>query len=160
MPRGHSSSRNPRRPARKSAPVAMAFEMELPLASMTAIERITSALKAEGFGVITRIDAHTTFQEKLGLAFPPYTILGACNPELAHQALSLRPESGLLLPCNITIESAGPDRVTVRIQDPAALLALSGLGADPELQRLMKEARTRLIRVSDELKAHASTVAL
>ncbi len=152
MPQSHAT--------RKPAPSTIAFELDLPMAPETAIERVIHALKAEGFGVITRIDAHTTFMEKLGIVFPPYTILGACNPELAHRALTIRPQSGLLLPCNITVESAGPNRVTVRILDPAAMLTLGGLGADAGLRTLMQDARARLSRVADELKAHAKTLAL
>ncbi len=147
------------RDAAGKSPV-VAFEVELPLTTDLAVARVADGLKAEGFGIITRIDAHTVFEEKLGVTFRPYTILGACNPKLAHEALSARPEVGLLLPCNITVESAGPERSLVRVLDPAAMLALGGLEADPKVVALMKEARERLERVVGELRAHANTVAL
>jgi uncharacterized protein (DUF302 family) len=70
----------------------------------TAIDRVTEALASEGFGVISRIDLDKAFREKIGVVFRRYVILGACNPALAHQAVSAKPEIGLLLPCNETVE--------------------------------------------------------
>jgi len=138
----------------------LAFEVELPLPSDAAVARVTDGLKAEGFGVITRIDAHSVFHDKLGVAFRPYTILGACNPKLAHEALSLRPEVGLLLPCNVTVEHAGDRLSIVRILNPAAMVRLGGLEGDTEIATLMQDARDRLLRVAEELRAHANTVSL
>ncbi len=91
----------------KRALEPLAFEVHLGDSYFPAVERVTAALKAEGFGVLTRIDVHTTLKEKLGQEFRPYSILGACNPQLAHRALSHRAEAGLLLPCNVTVEG-GP----------------------------------------------------
>ena len=99
----------------KKAAVPLAFEVQLHEPYFRAVEQVTAALKAEGFGVLTRIDVHTTLKEKLGQEFRPYTILGACNPQLAHRALSRRAEAGLLLPCNVTVSpdwlgsETGPD---------------------------------------------------
>lgn len=160
MTKANAGKRNVAPTAKSTKTPPLAFEVELPLASEAALARVTDGLKAEGFGIITRIDAHTTFREKLGVTFRPYTILGACNPTLAHQALSIRPEVGLLLPCNVTVESAGDDRSRVRILDPAAMVALGGLGKDREIVALMNDARDRLRRVAGELRAHANTVAL
>jgi uncharacterized protein (DUF302 family) len=137
-----------------------AFEVELPLAEEAAVARVTGSLKAEGFGVITRIDARAIFDEKLGVSFRPYTILGACNPALAHRALLIRPELGLLLPCNVTVEQTGEDRSLVRILDPAAMLKLGGLKGDQQIEELMTDAGTRLQRVAADLLAHADTKAL
>lgn len=154
--------------AKRSAPASgraatsppLAFEVELPLPSEAAVARVTDGLKAEGFGVITRIDAHTVFHDKLGISFRPYTILGACNPQLAHEALSARPEVGLLLPCNVTVEHAGDRRSLVRILDPAAMVRLGGLEGDPRIVALMEDTGARLRRVASELRAHANTISL
>lgn len=116
-----------------------------------AIAQVTAALAAEGFGVITRIDMHTTFAEKLGVDFRNYTILGACNPGLAHKAVSDAAEVGLLLPCNITVEQSG-DGAVVRIPDAQKMLGESGLPDSPALAELAEDAGARLSRVSDALR--------
>jgi uncharacterized protein (DUF302 family) len=128
-------------------PSSLGFTVELPIPQPLAIERSTAALAAEGFGVLTRIDADRVLEQKLGVKFRPYAILGACNPGLAHRALSARSEVGLLLPCNVTVESAGSDRSVVRVADPEAMLRAGGMEGDPAMQGLMHEARERLQRV-------------
>jgi uncharacterized protein (DUF302 family) len=116
----------------------------------TAIERVTEALAAEGFGVLSRIDIHEKFADKLGVDFRPYTILGACNPALAHVALGARPELGLLLPCNVVVEKAG-DATLVRIIDAARMMEMGGFADDPEIAPVGREADERLRRVAQAL---------
>lgn len=126
---------------------SLGFEIRLSESYDRAVERVTAALKAEGFGILTRIDVHTTLKEKIGVEFRPYTILGACNPPLAHRALTHRAEVGLLLPCNVTVEAApaGAGSI-VRIGDPDVMLAVGGLDAEPPLRAVATEARERLQR--------------
>jgi uncharacterized protein (DUF302 family) len=83
----------------------LAFQVEMSDSFDAALEQVTAALKTQGFGVLTRIDVRSTLKEKLDTDFRPYVILGACNPPLAHQALENEPLVGLLLPCNVTVES-------------------------------------------------------
>jgi uncharacterized protein (DUF302 family) len=129
------------------------FEVTLSLPVDAAIERVTEALKLEGFGVLTRIDVQETLQKKLGVAFRPYVILGACNPGLAHQALSDRAEVGLMLPCNVTVESTGEGSSIVRIADPAMMMTMGDLGSSAILQEVGAEARVRLARVAGSLRS-------
>lgn len=114
-----------------------------------AIARVTDALKTEGFGVLTSIDVKATVKEKLGLEFRPYTILGACNPPLAHRALSMAPEVGLLLPCNVTVSEVEPGVNEVALADPLAMLDLVGVA---DLRPVAEEARARLERVAAQLE--------
>jgi uncharacterized protein (DUF302 family) len=134
----------------------LGFEVRLGVGFAEAVERVTGALKAEGFGILTRIDVHTTLKEKIGAEFRPYAILGACNPSLAHQALSHRAEVGLLLPCNVTVEAApGGTGSVVRIGDPAVMLATGGFDREPPLREVATEARARLERVARALEGVA-----
>lgn len=112
-----------------------------------AIERVTEELRKEGFGVLTQIDVAATLKAKLDVEFPAYRILGACNPQLAHQALQAEPQVGLLLPCNVVVraESQG---VRVDFMDPNAALALM---ENPEVRKVAAQARERLQRVCDSL---------
>jgi uncharacterized protein (DUF302 family) len=130
---------------------ALAFEIALPLAPDAAIERVVEALKAEGFGVLTRIDVHQALKEKIGADFRPYVILGACNPRLAHRALSARADVGVMLPCNVTVESAGEGRSLVRIADPEMMMTVGDLGGVEALREVGGEARERLGRVAAAL---------
>jgi uncharacterized protein (DUF302 family) len=108
-----------------------------------AIERVTQELQKEGFGVLTDIDVKATMKKKLDVDVAPYRILGACNPTLAHQAISAEPEIGALLPCNVVVrEAAGA--VRVEIMDPQAVLKLV---ANPGVEKLAAEVRARLDRV-------------
>ena len=114
-----------------------------------ALTRVTAALKAEGFGVLTEIDVKETLKKKLDVDFRPYKILGACNPPLAYRALSAAPEAGLLLPCNVTVSFAEDNVTDVAIIDPLSML---GLVQHPDLEPIAEEARARLDRVAAALK--------
>lgn len=113
-----------------------------------AIERVTAALKDEGFGVLTEIDVQETLKKKLDADFRRYTILGACNPVLAKQALDTDLEIGLLLPCNVIVYSED-DGTVVSLVDPMAMLSV---GPADELKEVADEARNRLERVSESLQ--------
>ena len=134
----------------------LSFDVALPVPYETALDRVGTALKAEGFGILTRIDVDRTLKEKLGVDFRRYAILGACNPPLAHRALSHRADVGLLLPCNVTVEAAGEDQSIVRIGNPEALMATAGMEGDAELEEVAGEARMRLQRVAQALAAAAA----
>ena len=119
--------------------------LDLPYAQ--AIEQVTAVLKEQGFGVLTEIDVQATLKQKLGVDFRKYVILGACNPPLAHQALTTELEIGLLLPCNVVVyEENG--RSVVAIADPIAMMEVAG---NPALEAVAGEARTRLQRVIEVL---------
>jgi uncharacterized protein (DUF302 family) len=105
--------------------------------------RITSALQAEGFGVLTEIDVRKTLATKLGVETEPYLILGACNPKLAHAAISAEPGIGLLLPCNVVLTMDGPD-VVLSAASPKALFATAGVA--PALASLADDAEARIRR--------------
>jgi uncharacterized protein (DUF302 family) len=113
-----------------------------------AIARVTEALQAEGFGVLTSIDVKATMKSKLNVDVDRYTILGACNPPLAHRALTLEPEVGLLLPCNVVVREVPGAReqphTRIEIADPIAML---GMVHHPQMQGLANEAKARLQRV-------------
>ena len=112
-----------------------------------AVKQVTSALQAEGFGVITSIDIRATFKAKLDVDHRPYIILGACNPHLAHRALSVDDNVGLLLPCNVVV-AATQSGSEVAIIRPDAMLQL----ADAEgIAAVAREAGERLSRVLDAL---------
>ncbi len=114
-----------------------------------ALARVTGALKAEGFGVLTEIDVQATLKQKLGVDFHPYKILGACNPPLAHRALTLAPEIGLFLPCNITVAEAAAGGVEISLIDPLGMMSILG---NPALEPIATEARARLERVAAALQ--------
>jgi uncharacterized protein (DUF302 family) len=128
----------------------MAYEVSIDAPYSEVLPRVIEALQAEGFGVLTRIDVHDAFKEKLGVDFRNYSILGACNPSLAHRALSNRPDAGLMLPCNVIVEE-NDEGTLVRIVDPAAMMQAGGLAGDPVLQEVGAEAETRLKRVAAAL---------
>lgn len=109
----------------------------------TVVESTRAALAAEGFGVLTEIDVRQTFAKKLNVEFDDYLILGACNPTLAHQALTQERGLGLLLPCNVVLSREG-DRVVVAAIDPEVMFSVVG---DDALAPVATEVRARLLRV-------------
>jgi uncharacterized protein (DUF302 family) len=108
-------------------------------------------LKSEGFGVLTLIDVRATMKEKLGVDFRPYVILGACNPPLAHNALSLDSSVGVMLPCNVTVESISENASLVRIANPEVMLTVGPFEGVPGMAEVALLARTRLERVAQSL---------
>ncbi len=107
------------------------------------LARVPEALAAEGFGILTRIDVQQTLKEKLGVSFRRYQILGACNPKLAHQALTQDPGIGAMLPCSVAVWEEDGDRTTVNAVDPLQTIA----SADPRLRPIAEQVRERLARV-------------
>ncbi len=128
------------------------FEVSIDAPYEGAIEKVTAALKAEGFGILTRIDVRATLKEKLGEEFRPYVILGACNPPLAHRALSHDGRVGVLLPCNVTVETTPQGGTLVRIGNPDVMLGVGDLARDTVLLDVAREAREKLERVARALQ--------
>jgi uncharacterized protein (DUF302 family) len=127
--------------------IGMHIAMQVPYEQ--AIEEVTAALKQEGFGVLTEIDVQATFKKKLGVDFQRYVILGACNPPLAHRALTTDLDVGLLLPCNVVVYETGANQATVALVDPLSML---GVMSSPALESVAHDARTRLERVARALQ--------
>lgn len=111
--------------------------------------KVEEALKQQGFGVLTEIDVKATLKKKLDIDFRPYVILGACNPNLAHQALAIETEVGLLLPCNVIIYQADDDNTRVAIFDPKAGMEMAG---NPKLDPIGAEAKRRLEAVLESIQ--------
>lgn len=120
------------------------FGKTVPMSYEDAINRTTAALATEGFGVLTEIDVAATLKKKLGKDIRPYRILGACNPQLAHQALAIEPQIGALLPCNVVVRQDDAGATVVEIMDPRAVLQLV---ERPEIAGLAAGVRERLERV-------------
>lgn len=114
-----------------------------------AVEKVTEALKTEGFGVLTEIDVKETLKKKLDVDRLPYKILGACNPALANQALNAEPDIGLLLPCNVIVREDEDGGISVGFMDPSAVLQLVD---NDKVGELAQDVRSRLERVSELLK--------
>jgi uncharacterized protein (DUF302 family) len=108
-----------------------------------ALRRVTDALKTEGFGVLTEIDVRETLKKKLGVDFRRYKILGACNPSLAHEALSRELEIGVLLPCNVIVYEGDDGKAVVTTVDPLETVARE----HPELRGIAETVRSKLERV-------------
>lgn len=135
----------------KEGEVAYGFDVELAGDFDAVRTQVVEALKGQGFGVLTEIDVSATIKAKLGQDMPRYNILGACNPTLAHKAISAEPDIGLLLPCNVLVSETSAGRVKVSFMDPVAVLALV---SNPEVTELGWQVRSKLESVRDSLKPH------
>jgi uncharacterized protein (DUF302 family) len=133
-------------------PEALGYEVKLDQPFEQALVTVTEALKAEGFGVLTRIDVQATLKEKIGADFRPYVILGACNPGLAYRALQCAPEVGLLLPCNVTVEAQGSARCLVRIANPVHMVQAVNQPDNPEMQSVADDAQAKIEKVVELLR--------
>ena len=121
-----------------------AIRTRVSLPHAQALARTKAALQAEGFGVLSEIDMKEKFKEKLGVDFKHYTILGACNPPLAHKAVQAEPEIGLLLPCNVIVYDSGDGGSIVSAIDPDSMSAV--IGDNAAVEEVARDARARLER--------------
>jgi len=129
------------------------FGTTVPLPFDQAVERTKDALAREGFGVLTEIDVRATLKKKLDVDFRPYVIFGACNPPLAHRALSADLEIGLLLPCNVIVYATdNANESMVSVMDPEAALSITGRD---DIAPLAREVSQRMHRVVESLRAKA-----
>ncbi len=114
-------------------------------------QKVVEALKAQGFGILSEIDVQQTLKEKIGLEMEAYQILGACNPQLASQALEADRAIGLLLPCNVVLREVA-DGVEVSILDPEVMFTVADAATQQQLAALPGEAKARLQRALEALK--------
>ncbi len=119
--------------------------VELRLDFDSAVERTVERLKDQGFGVLTEIDVKETLEQKLGVDFKNYRILGACNPPLAHKALSAENEIGLLLPCNVIVYETSQGKVRVSAIDPIAAMSVVGSDAVKSVAEEVSQKLTAVI---------------
>jgi uncharacterized protein (DUF302 family) len=125
-----------------------AISVTLEVGYAESVERTRAALAAQGFGVLTEIDVAATMKAKLGKDMPAHVILGACNPPLAHQALTLEPSIGLLLPCNVVVRTFDDTHTLVEAMDPAVMVTATG---NPELATVAEQVRERLVTALNTL---------
>lgn len=112
------------------------------------VEEVTEALKTEGFGVLTEIDVKQTLKKKLDIDFPRYKILGACNPNFAHQALQIENKIGTMLPCNVIVQENGDGSIEISAVNPVE--SMSSV-ENPELTKIAGEVKNRLKKIIDAL---------
>ena len=135
-------------------PYGLAESIALPF--VEAVAAVRTALAAEGFGVLTEIDVRATLRQKLDVDFRPYVILGACNPTLAHRALTADTSIGLLLPCNVIVYAEDPGSSVVAVLDPEVQLGVTGRD---DLKPLAAEVKARLVRMLSAVKAREDLTA-
>ena len=128
--------------------IDIGLEKTLDIPYEQAVDQVTAALKEQGFGVLTEIDVKATFKKRLDADFRRYVILGACNPNLAYQALQAELGIGLLLPCNVIVYENDDRQSTIAVVDPISML---GIVQSDELDSVADEARRRLQIVIDNL---------
>jgi uncharacterized protein (DUF302 family) len=127
------------------------FSVTIPTTFEEATTRTREALAAQGFGVLTEIDVAATLKKKLDVDFRPYVILGACNPPLAHRALTAERDIGLLLPCNVIVYAGdAPGTSVVAAMDPVEALSLTGR---TDIAELANEVKARLRKALESLEA-------
>jgi len=124
------------------------FAKTLALSFDEAVQRTVDALKEEGFGIITEIDVKETFNKKLGIEFRKYRILGACNPALAHEALSIEDKVGTMLPCNVVVQETGDGKTEIAAIDPVASMQAID---NPRLKDAAQVVRDKLKLVIERL---------
>jgi uncharacterized protein (DUF302 family) len=135
----------PRRKTLETANLPYGLKKTLTMPVEKADERVREELQREGFGILTEIDVKATLKSKLDVDFRPYRILGACNPPLAHQALSSETDIGLLLPCNVIVYEGDEEGTSVvGVLDPGVQLGITGRD---DINHLADEVRTRMERV-------------
>src|ERR1035437_5195162 len=135
-----------------SVTTSYTFGTTVPMSVAEARPIVEAALNAEGFGVLTEIDVAATMKAKLGTDGPPYLILGACNPPLAHRAREAEPSAGVLLPCNVLIRDQGGQTI-VEAMDPDAV---RGSLHSPAIEPIAREGRERLLRVIASLASESN----
>lgn len=124
------------------------FKREVNLSVDEAVEKVTEALKPEGFGILTRIDFHSKIKEKLGKDITPIVILGACNPQLAYEVFQRNTDFTSLIPCNVVVRELGPKKVSIEIAKPTTMLKALG---DNALVALAHDVDTRLEKMLERL---------
>lgn len=124
------------------------FSVQMSCGFDEAVDKVTEALKTEGFGVLTEIDVKATLKKKIDVDRKPYKILGACNPKLANQAINAEPDIGLLLPCNVVVREEDNGSISVAFMDPNAVLSLV---EKSDIEQLAGEVRAKLEKVRDQL---------
>lgn len=119
------------------------YKREIAATVASAIERVTKALGAEGFGILTRIDMHSKIKEKIGKDIVPTVILGACNPNLAYEAYAMNADVASLLPCNAVVREIAPGRISIEFAAPSGMMRVLG---DAKLTELAHQADERIER--------------